>query len=127
MRELLKPFLNVRTWFEATFERYGTKTNYNGYPEKTYLFLNITFDGKEVSDHLWLKDMKHLRDLGEFQKGDKIRFLARVTKYQKGYMGRRFDEGEAFEHPIETDYRLSFPTKIMRLNNSKEIILEKFK
>jgi hypothetical protein len=45
--------------------------------------------------------------LGELTKGDLIFFDARVTEYQKGYINNR-----EYPNQLETDYRLSNPTRI---------------
>ena len=41
MRKKLKAINNVRSTFTMTFSRYGSMTNWNGFPERTYLFKDI--------------------------------------------------------------------------------------
>lgn len=114
MRDKLKPLEGVRRAFYGTFERYGQKTGWVGYPLQTILLLNIKdCMGKVVADHLWINQTKGIEPLGELKQGDKIRFEARVVPYVKGYMGRKYDD-EYSEHPIEQDYKLSHPTKFMK-------------
>lgn len=40
-----------------------------------------------------------------------IIFVARLTRYEKGYQGSR---GDVFAAPLSTDYRLSYPTNVRR-------------
>ena len=62
----------------------------------------------------WFNYTKGFRDMekqqGDMEEGDVISFCARVKRYEKGYCGRRFD----IYKPIETDYKLSHPTKIQK-------------
>lgn len=56
------------------------------------------------------------------QLGEVVQFEARVTTYIKGYQGYRND----FDLPeIETDYKLSNPTKLQRIYNGGNNDLEK--
>jgi hypothetical protein len=45
------------------------------------------------------------------QPGDLVQLAARVTTYTKGYKGRREDVWK----PVETDYRLSYPTNVRKV------------
>jgi hypothetical protein len=96
-----------RLKFEGKFERYGTKTNYKGFPERTILLKDIRIDrkdgngGKIIADHLWFNYTKGFQKLGELKTGDIIQFWARVKKYVKGYVNER-----------EIDFKLSYPTHI---------------
>ena len=114
MRTKLKKFDNVRMRFKGTFERYGQKTNFKGYPEKTILLINVKDDAnKQVTSHIWFNFTKGFQALGELEQGDFIEFHARVKAYVKGYRGYR--EDVMMENPPSTDYKLSHPTKIGRL------------
>lgn len=102
----------VRETFQGEFVRYGLKSGWHG-QDKTILLRNIKRkDGKIVSDHLWFNFTKGFSNLGELQEGDIIQFDARVKEYEKGYKGWREDVYK----PIEIDYKLSHPTKIMKVN-----------
>lgn len=108
MRKELKNRDGQREMFHGTFDRFGTKPNWHGFPEKTVLLVNVTdANGNRVSDHLWFNLTKQFEAL-DLQHGDLIEFHARVKKYEKGYFGYREDVYK----PLETDYKLSYPTKI---------------
>lgn len=111
MREELAKLRNMRKSFKGTFVRFGLKSGYKG-PLKTVLLKDIidVNSDKIVTDHLWFNLTKGLERL-QLQEGDIVGFDARVTTYLKGYRGRREDE----LHPVEVDYRLSFPTKVEKV------------
>jgi hypothetical protein len=113
MREELAKIHGCRRLFEGVFDRFGVKSGYKG-PLKTVCLLNIhdVVARKVVTDHLWFTMGKRFDRLN-LQKGDVVRFEARVTIYEKGYR-RRQDEDDFDYKPLEYDYRLSFPTKIMK-------------
>jgi hypothetical protein len=107
--------IGTRTTFRGTFERLGTKNGYMG-PEKTVLLKDIeNIGGKIICDHLWFNLTKGFSRLG-LRQGDVVEFDARVTKYEKGYKGRRWDVYK----PIETDYKLSHPTKVKKVIGTRE-------
>ena len=108
MRKKLKEIGNdERHIFTGTFSRFGTKNGYKGI-EHTVLLLDVkTENGETVCDHLWFNLTKGFERLN-LKEGQKVTFSARVSKYEKGYKGYRDD---VFV-PIETDYKLSFPTQI---------------
>jgi len=107
-RKQLKKRLGKRETFTGEFVRHGTKNGWYG-PDKTVLLKDIeAAEGEPVADHLWFNFTKGFEALGKLQAGDVIRFDARVTRYQKGYFGRREDVYK----PAGIDYRLSRPTKI---------------
>lgn len=111
MRSGLKKLQDVRKTFISIFERYGTKTNWHGFPEETILLTDIKdTNGKKVTDHIWFSMTKGFGKLGKLKKGDMIQFDARVKEYVKGYKGYR--EETQWESPIENDYKLNNPTKI---------------
>jgi hypothetical protein len=109
MRMKLAQYKGKRRRFEGTFERFGTKAGYKG-PERTLVLLNVidVFTRDTVTDHLWFTVGKQLDSL-DLKEGDVIRFDARVTRYLKGYVHRDEDNREI-------DYRLSFPTKFLKIN-----------
>lgn len=111
MREKLQEINQVRATFTGTFERLGTKTSY-GYTKQTVLLLNVkNAAGEVVTDHLWFNLTKGFDRLG-LTCGDTVQFDARVRKYIKGYRGWRDD---VYDKPVETDYKLSHPTKLVKL------------
>lgn len=112
MRKELKKIEEERKSFIGTFKRFGMKNGFKG-PQKTVLLVDIKdTEKKEVADHLWFNYTKGFEKLGELNEGDVIRFDARVKKYEKGYKGYRDD---VFNAPIRTDYKLSHPSKIIKL------------
>lgn len=111
MRAALKQSNDVRATFTATFERYGTKKNWHGWPEKTLLFKDVSFaDGAVATDHIWFCATKGFDTLGELKQGDAIKFDARVSSYQKGYVNSREGLDER-----TTDYKLNRPTRIEKV------------
>ena len=117
MRQQLKQLNELRQTFIGIFERYGTKTNWHGFPEKTLLFINIEdVNNQRVADHIWFKMTKGFEHLSELKMGDKIQFDARVKQYIKGWHGRKAEEYG--EERYETDYKLSFPTKIRKIDDN---------
>ncbi len=107
MRTELEKIQGKRGRFYGVFERYGTKTNWKGYPENTVLLKDIKdLKGEIVSDHLWFNLTKGFEKLGEMNHGTVIAFEARVKPYTKGYVNHR----EGIDNR-QTDYRLSHPTK----------------
>lgn len=118
MRKELAKINGIRSRFEAIFVRFGSKTNYKGYPESTVLFSEIKSlnDGKILADHVWFTCGKRL-DALHLCEGDIVQFDARVTSYIKGYRGYRDD---VYDAPIEKDYRLSFPTKLVKVLKSEQ-------
>lgn len=111
MREELKKINEVRSTFTATFERMGTKSSF-GHPKPTLLFKDVRdHTGRIVTEHLWFNYTKGFMELG-LQVGDVVQFDARVKEYEKGYKGWRDD---VWDSPIETDYKLSHPTRLVKL------------
>jgi hypothetical protein len=120
VRKELSKMENVRSSFVGTFKRYGTKTNYNGFPEKTILLVDIkSAEGRAVSDHLWFNFTKQFEKLGELKEGDIVSFDARVRTYIKGYVNFR----EEIDNR-ELDYRLSHPTKVEILKKGVDKVSE---
>jgi hypothetical protein len=113
VREELAKIAGQRRRFEAVFDRFGQKAGWKG--TLTTILLTDVRDlvsGKVVTDHLWFTDGKRFQSL-QLQPGDHVRFEARVTEYLKGYRGRQ-DEDDPDYKPVQTDFRLSFPTKMMK-------------
>jgi len=114
MRKKLAAKNHFRGMFQGIFVRYGTKNGYKG-PIKTVLLRQIQAVGGEiVSDHLWFNFTKGFEALGVCQEDDHIEFCARVKRYEKGYNGYRDD----VYCPIETDYKLSHPTQIKKIEEA---------
>jgi hypothetical protein len=108
MRKELKKQLGQRGCYSGVVSKFGSKNNYHGFPEPTVMLVNIKdADGKVVCDHIWFKVGKRIES-ASLNIGDAVTFDARVTQYEKGYKGYRED----VYAPIETDYRLSNPTKL---------------
>jgi hypothetical protein len=117
MRNQLEKIEDVRGSFSGTFKRYGSKTNFKGFPEKTILLVDIKDSrSKVVSDHLWFNFTKQFERLGELKEGDIVAFDARVKPYVKGYVNFR----EEIDNR-ELDYKLSHPTKVMVLTKNDHI------
>lgn len=113
MRQELRKMNDIRATFCGTFVRYGTKTNWHGYPEKTILLKDIKdASGKIVTDHLWFNCTQGFQKL-ILNENDEVIFDARVRDYIKGYRGYREDVYK----PVEVDYRLNHPTKIHKADS----------
>ncbi len=115
MRETFAQAEGRRGLFTATFKRFGQKWGWK-YPIKTVLLVNVSDQsGKVTADHIWFTCGKQFKAL-DLKPGDKIEFVGRITAYEKGYKGNRDDDYFDDRPPIETDYRISFPTKIRKLD-----------
>lgn len=117
-RGLLQPIMVRRTdgEYEIVFGRHGKKNGYKG-PETTVLLKDVldVAAKRVVTDHIWFTLGKRLACL-ELKPGDIVRFEARVSQYVKGYRGHRSeDDFEGNYRPLQYDYRLSFPTKVQKL------------
>lgn len=113
MRKKLTEYKEVRGTFTGTFIRTGCKNGYRG-QVKTVLLGDIKDkNGVILTDHLWFNYTKGFEDLGELEEGDTIQFNARCREYEKGYKGYM----DNVYKPIEKDYKLSYPTKIKKLND----------
>jgi hypothetical protein len=111
MRSELAQWEGHRREFQGVFVRFGSKSGFK-HPLTTILLKDIrdVRTGQVVTDHIWFTLGKGFERLS-LRENDIVRFWARVTKYLKGYKGRR----EVEDKPLEQDYRLSFPTKLTRL------------
>lgn len=109
---------NARHTFTGTFERTGWKDNYYGNIQ-TVLLSNVKDEhGQIVTDHLWFNLTRGF-EAANPTKGDVLQFNARVSNYIKGYMGYRDD---VYDHPIEEDYKLSRPTKVVNLTHPERTL-----
>jgi hypothetical protein len=117
MRKELEKIDGVRTRFTGIVAQFGKKENYRGRPSPTVMLKSVRKgSGQFVTDHLWFVIGKRFEAI-QLEIGDKIQFDARVKEYTKGYKGYRDIDDEK---PIETDYKLSHPTNIIKIekNNS---------
>ncbi len=114
MRHTLQALDHERFTVEATFTRFGTKPGWRGASLRTILLTDVrrAADASLLTDHLWFVCGKTFDRL-HLHPGDRIRFDARVTAYEKGYHGRRAEAtGEAWS---AIDYRLERPTQAHKL------------
>lgn len=116
-KELAEIGMDERHTFTGIFERYGTKRGFKGYLLTTVLLVDVRKDNQPVADHLWFNLTKEF-DRAELETGDKVQFDARVSIYEKGYKGYREFDDWMLDHPIEEDYRLERPTKVVVLERS---------
>ena len=117
MRKALRAVgVGTRETFTGTFVRFGWKSGYKC-PLETVLLCDVVqaSTNKGVTDHLWFNKTKGFAEL-DLQPGDIVQFSARVDEYEKGYKGYRDD---VWDHPIETDYRLTYPTKLKKVGKRK--------
>lgn len=114
MRDKLKQLGDKERYvFTGVFIRDGIKNGYKG-PERTLLLSDIKDNyGNYVSNHLWFNYTKGF-EKANLHEGDTVQFTARVSEYEKGYKGKRWDVYK----PIEIDYRLSYPTQIKNLGKA---------
>ena len=116
-KELMMIGKDERHTFTGTFERFGVKNGYMGCPEDTVLLVDVCDEGGSiVAEHLWFNCTKGFDDL-DLKQGDIVKFNARVASYRKGYFGRRRD----VYVPFSVDYKLSYPTKIKKINCKEEV------
>ena len=114
MRKKLKKMEEIRSTFKGTFVRFGTKNGYKG-PEKTILLKDIkNINNQIITKHLWFNFTKGFAKLN-LEEGDIVQFDARVKEYLKGYFGYKDDVYKS----AEIDYKLSHPTKVKKLYQSK--------
>ena len=116
--ELRKIGSNARHTFTGIFKKTGWKDGYRG-SVQTILLLDIKDEhGQVVTDHLWFNFTRGFVAANPME-GDVLQFDARVSKYIKGYMGYRDD---VYDHPIEEDYQLSRPTKVVNLTHPERML-----
>jgi hypothetical protein len=117
----LAPFNGQRRKFTATFVQLGLKACFKGRPPTWTVLLADIVDVESkrmISDHLWLNLTKRFEAV-ELDYQDRISFEARVTTYEKGYFGHRED---VFK-PFGVDYKLSYPTKFVRIEPQTDLEL----
>jgi hypothetical protein len=120
VREALAKLHGSRRRFQGTVDRFGQKAGWK-YTLTTVMLKDVSdcASQKVVTDHLWFTLLKRFESLNLII-GDVISFDARVTKYLKGYQGRRDDD---YVKPMEVDYRLSFPTKLVKVESATPLQL----
>jgi len=113
MRTELQPFEGQKSLFVATFEKYGIWRS-NNIVGRSILLRNLkTVRGRLLADHIWIKYIAGFDALGEFVRGDVVRFTAGVRPYVKGYFGQRIEIRLARKPGL--DYRLTFPRTVERI------------
>lgn len=119
MRKELAKREGERKKFRAVFSRLGKKTNYNGYREDTILLNDVreVETNHLVADHLWFNYSKSFEKI-LFAEGALIEFEARVKEYTKGHVNKRYGIDKR-----TTDYKLSHPSKIRKVENQGGINL----
>lgn len=116
-RKALETYMETRGIFTGTFVRTGWKNGYKE-PLQTILLVNIKNDkGQVLCDHLWFNYTKGFEKCEPLFEGDILEFHARTSVYVKGYMGYRDD---VYDKPIESDYKLSYPTKVRKIFSAVE-------
>lgn len=116
MRKDLKERLGERSRYKGTFEKYGVKSSYRGWPKVTILLTEVrsVSSNRLITDHLWFNETKGFQEIGPLYPGDIVAFDGRVKPYEKGYVSKRNEIDTR-----EIDYKLSHPTKIVIINYSK--------
>jgi hypothetical protein len=108
MRKRLASVEGLRKTFAGTFSRFGKKTNYHGYADRTILLVNIIDleTNSSVTDHVWFNYTKAFEKI-TLEPGVRITFDARVKSYKKGYVNPKYKIDNR-----SVDLRLSHPTRI---------------
>lgn len=110
MRKELEKINGKRVRFKAIVERFGTKNNWHGFPEKTILLKDVVFieTGEMATDHIWFTVGKTIDALC-LSEGDIISFDARIGDYVKGYVNHRRGIDDR-----QVDYKLNRPTNFRK-------------
>lgn len=113
MRQALANHHGQRFEIHAIFARFSMKAGWRGRKTPTLLIKDLTLPcGQPLADHLWFTARPSWTNL-RLKPDDRIAFTARSSPYEKGYRGRRAERrGEA---RTETDYRLTYPTRLRKL------------
>jgi hypothetical protein len=113
MRKELAIRHGERKKYRAIFSRIGKKTNYKGYREDTILLNDVreVETNQLVADHLWFSYAKSFEKIFLIE-GELIEFEARVKKYTKGHVNKRYRIDKR-----TTDYKLSHPTKVKKVGD----------
>jgi hypothetical protein len=117
MRKALAVENGVRKKFRAMFSRIGKKVNYKGYSEETILLTHIIDieTNRLIADHVWFSYTQGF-EKASLSLGDSLEFEARVKEYKKGYVNKALKINNS-----TTDYKLSHPTKIMKIEGENII------
>lgn len=117
MRKKLAKYEGQRLRFKGTFEGFGTRDGWVG-RVPTIVLRNVKLCGtrKVLTDHLWF-DLTKEFERAELEEGDIVMFDARVERYTKGYKGRDFER--QLEAPLEEDFKLKWPTKVVKIKRGK--------
>jgi len=112
MRDQLKTVNGKRIVVFGIVGRFGKKSAYKGPPIQTICLIDLVDKNNvPVCDHIWIVVGKQVAGLN-LSVGDKICFEGRVKEYWKGYKGNRDDVYSL----VTKDYKLSNPTKFLKLN-----------
>ena len=111
MRKELAKLKDERKRFKGEFVKKGIKPGYRGRSIETILIKNISLsDSSQILiDHLWFNNTKLFAQI-ELNEGDVVEFNGRCKKYIKKYW-------EGFYNPTRADYKISHPTKILKISN----------
>jgi hypothetical protein len=116
MRDRLSGIDSERQTYCAEFVRFGVKNGYKG-TEETLLFKNIhDSSGKFMTDHIWFNLTSGFEKLN-LKEGDRVQFDARVKSYTKGYKGRFAKILNPSKAVASKDFKLSYPTRILKLTS----------
>jgi hypothetical protein len=100
-RELLAALLNKRWRFTARIDHFSTSGG--RWPKNTILLTDLELEGRRLSDHVWMKQGKHLSM--SLVPNDRIAFEARVVTYWKR-------DWNAEDYSRMMDYGLAYPTRV---------------
>ncbi len=116
MRINLQGLAGRRVTLTAVFWQYGAYQR-GGRSGKTILLRQVRdLSGRLLTDHTWINYTAGFDAVGEFCRGDLVRFTARVDEYVKGYLGEKIDDRLA--RPLAIDYRLKFPRQVERIGRA---------
>jgi hypothetical protein len=123
VREELKELSGTRWTFRGVFVRLGRKQYRDHPPQPTLLLRDIELvssPGRIVSDHLWFNLTAQFAAFNP-QPGDRFQFDARARIYRK----RRRDDYDEDGERWTLDYKLSHPTKVKKVEESRSRGVEK--
>ncbi|NLM30518.1 MAG: hypothetical protein GX216_08880 [Methanomicrobiales archaeon] len=116
MRVNLQGLAGRRVVLTAVFWKYGIYRS-RGCTGRTILLRNVRdLSGRLLTDHTWINYTAGFDAIGEFCRGDLVRFTARVDEYIKGYLGENIDDRLA--RPPAVDYRLKYPRMVERIGSA---------
>lgn len=106
MRSTLKAVKGQRMRFTAVVEKFGSKPDWHGYPQRTLLLKDVRFadTGEPATDHLWFVDGEWSRFLHE---GTKFSFDASSPCLNRALIGQPLlvYAPAAMPHPAGVDRR----------------------